>query len=264
MAESGLSIGYSDLMSAIGRYLRYGSDSSNWSTAQENEIDEYVQSGVRQVYYPPAVQGMSPDMVGYEWKWLRPTTTLDIEADTGDYDLPDDLGRVVSAFYYPSDEFKQSIQQVSVGKILALRASADISGYPYCFATRFKAEDRTTGSRQEVLFYPEPDNDWTLSYEYEAYSGQLSDSYPYPLGGMKLSELYIESCLAIAEQRTLEEFGVHSQKFVMLLMDAIIRDRKNGAVYFGPIGDGCDEIQQEFHRGYTGTTYSIIYKGNEI
>lgn len=263
MAESGLSVGFSDLCAEVGRFLGYGSASGAWSASQLSEITGYVQSGVRRVYYPPAIQGLPSDMLGYEWSFLRPTTTLAMVSGTADYDLPDDLGRVVGCFYYPADEFRVPIEQVSVGRILALRSSSDLTGYPYCFATRFKTEDRTTGSRQEVLFYPEPDITKTLSYEYEAYSGTLSNSYPYPLGGMKLSELYIESCLAVAEARANEESGIHTLNFQTLLIDAIQRDRKRGAVTYGHMGDNS-EIPTEFRRGFTGSTYSITYKGNPV
>jgi hypothetical protein len=102
-----------------------------------------------------------------------------------------------------------------------------------------------------------------MSYEYEAYSGALSDAYPYPLGGMKLSELYLESCLAVAEQRAHEEYNIHTQNFQSLLIDAIARDRKNGAVQYGQMGD-CQNEDVEFRRGYTGSVYGITYQGNPI
>ena len=262
--ESGLSVGYADLCAEVGRFLGYGSTSANWSASQLAEIDGYVQSGVRRVYYPPAIQGLPQDMLGYEWSFLRPTTTLDIEDGEGDYDLPDDLGRIVGCFYYAADEHRNAIHQVSIGKLMALRASSDQSGYPYCFASRFKTEDRTTGSRQEALFYPEPDVDKTLSYEYEAYSGALSDDYPYPIGGMKLAELYIESCLAVAEIRANEEAGIHTATYQALIVDAIQRDRKRGAQYYGQMGDSSDNSTVEFRRGYTGTVYPITYNGEVI
>jgi hypothetical protein len=263
MSESGLSIGFADLQQEVGWFLGYGRTSGNWSASQEAEIDIYVQSGVRRVYYPPAIQGVTADMIGYEWSWLRPTTTLAITSGTSDYDLPDDLGRVMSAFYYPAAEYLPPIQQVSIGRILALRAASDLTGKPYYFATRFLAEDRTSGSRQEVLFFPEPDDSWVLSYEYEAYSGQLSDSYPYPLGGMKLSELFIESCLAVAESRTEEVSGIHTQQFQLLLVDAIQRDKKSGTTNFGQMGD-TTETPTEFRRGYSGSVYGIVYKGESV
>ncbi len=102
-----------------------------------------------------------------------------------------------------------------------------------------------------------------MIYEYEAYNSALSDSFPYPLGGMKLSELYIESCLAVAESRSGDELGVHTQTFQILLVDAISRDRKNGAKYFGQMGHRDTEVDK-FRRGYTGSVYPITYNGNDV
>jgi hypothetical protein len=80
---------------------------------------------------------------------------------------------------------------------------------------------------------------------------------------MKLSELYIESCLAVAEERMNDEAGLHTQRFQTLLLDAIARDRKNGARFYGPMGHR-EEYSTEFHRGWTGGVYPILYNGDEI
>jgi len=256
MAESSLSIGFVDLEKEVGSFLGYGRTPDNWSAAQETDIDAAVQSGVRQVYYPPAVDKST---IGYEWSWLRPGFTFDIEDGEGDYDLPDDFGRLIGSLYYSANEYRSSITIVSIGRILALRASTGLTGAPYYAATRYKTSDGSDGQRQEILFYPEPDSDWTLYGSYEAYSGALSDSYPYPLGGMQLAELYIESCLAIAEQRFNDEIGIHNQKFSALLVDAVARDSKRGARFYGPMGH-IETTSIEFRRGWTGSEYPIVYK----
>ena len=261
MAESGLSIGFTELIGETGKFLGYGYKAyASYSAAKQVELSGIVQSGVRRVYYPPAI---NKDTLGYEWSWLRPTTTLSIESGTADYDLPDDFGRLVGAFHYPEDKYLDSIAEVSVGKLLSMRSYASNTGSPKYVAVRFKTEDRTTGSRQEALFYPESDDDWTLLYEYEAYSGALSTSYPYPLGGMKFAELYIESCLAVAESRINDEIGNHAQQFQTLLIDAIARDRKHGAQFYGQMGHK-ESNAVEFRRGWTGSTYPITYNGIEI
>ncbi len=261
MAESGLSVGYANLRKAVGYYLGYGQSVSDWSsnTDKTAHVEDAIQSGVRQVYYPPAID---KSILGYEWSWLRPTTTLTTADGTGDYDLPDDFGTLFGLFHFPADEYRTSIAIVSIGKLLAMRA-VDQSGPPRYAAIRYKAEDRTTGSRQEVLFYPEPNEIWALPYEYEAYSGALSTGYPYPLGGMQLAELYIESCLSIAEQRYNDETGLHTQRYQALLLDAVARDRKRGASVYGQMGGG-ERGLTEFRRGYTGGTYPITYKGEDV
>jgi hypothetical protein len=259
-------VGLPELRKVVGFQLGYGR--SGWSTAQEDEIDDVIQSGVRRVYYPPAVSpgaygAITLDTLGYEWSWLQPTTTLSIVSGTGDYDLPDDFGRLIGRLYYAPETYRKSIIEVSVGTILTGRANSNRSGDPYWAATRFKSSDGTNGQRQEVLFYPEPDTDRTLTYKYEAYQGALNEAHPYPLGGMKLAELYIESCLAVAERRIDDEPGVHSQEFERLLVDAIARDKKNGATHFGQMGHK-EAYAEEFRRGWGSGTYPITYRGESI
>ena len=66
-----LQVSYSDLCDTVSRFLGY--DPDNLTDAQEDEVDAYVQSGVRNFYFPPTVNGAE---VGYEWSFMRPATTL--------------------------------------------------------------------------------------------------------------------------------------------------------------------------------------------
>jgi hypothetical protein len=262
MSESSLSIGWTELKSEVGWYLGMGRGVDKaWTASQLSEISLIVQSGIRRVYYPPAV---STDTLGFEWSWLRPTATIAISVDGGyDYDLPDDFGRLIGELQYPAAEYRNPIPLISVGKLLSLRAETDLTGAPKYAATRYKTSTGAAGQKQEILFWPTPDESWSLLYEYEAYSGALSTTYPYPLGGMQLAELYTESCLAVAESRITDEIGQHAQQYTALLVDAIARDRKRGAQTYGQMGQPRGE-DIEFHRGYHGSTYDITYKGNSI
>jgi hypothetical protein len=262
MAESSLSLGWTELKQEVGDFLGYGRGSSpSWSTAKEATIERIVQSGVRNVYYPPALV-TRPDehkILGYEWSWLRPFTTLSLVADTGDYDMDDNFGRLYGEFHFAADQHRRSIAIVSVADLLDMRSSSDTTGAPIYAATRYKSSDGSTGQRQEALFYPTPDTAYTLSYQYEAYSGQLSDSYPYPLGGMHYSELYVESCLSVAELRMNGEIGVHHTQYEALLVDAVLRDRKHGAKQFGQMGHQ-DRVSGVFRRANS----TVYYNGNPI
>jgi hypothetical protein len=258
MAESSLSVALPELRSAVGFFLGYGRGVAKaWTATQSAEIDLVVQSGVRRVYYPSAVdariKGVQEGIVGYEWSWLRPCTTLPIVASTYEYDLPDNFGRLNGQLHYPAETHKPSIVVVSASKILEYKSISDSADYPRYAATRYKSSTGSTGQRQEILFYPTPSVSLSLSYEYDAYSGALTDTFPYPLGGMQLSELYIESCLAIAESRIDDTMGTHTEQFQYLLIDAVVRDKKRGAQSFGQMGDitvesegftraGCDEF----------------------
>jgi len=263
MAESGLSLGFTDLKAAVGRLLGYGSVSANWSAAQLAEIVGIVQTGYRRVLYPPSiVEGAA----GYQWTFLRPTSTLTITSAAADYSLPDDFGSLVGGFHYAEDVYLPMVQVVPLSTILDARSGSNRTGDPEFVATRFKSSDGSRGQRQEALFYPAPDQTRVLSYSYDAYQGALSDSYPYPLGGMQMSELYKESCLAIVEVDYLDQPGPHFETFKALLADAIARDRKHGARRFGNMGNPSEITTDVFKRGgqlHDGA-YSITYKGSYI
>jgi hypothetical protein len=324
--EAGLPLGWSDFKAEVGFYLGYGRTAGNWSSAQSSEIEDIVNSGVRKVYYPPAV---SDETIGHEWSWLRPTTTLQLslpyavgtvtiasgvvtlagggtwptwaangslqtsagrhEVSTRDsgtqvtlsdtsvtlaagatytiyrdtYDLPDDFGRMHGNFHFPINEYRDEIQKVSVQQILQMLAARDDTGAPYWYSTEYKPSTGNSGQRQQARFYPTTDTAWLMSYQYEAFQGALSDSTPYPLGGMKYSELYLESCLAVAEGRIHDQPGYHTGEFQRLLADCVRRDRRSGAQVHGNMGHQ-EEVDELFRRGWTGGTYPITYDGSEV
>lgn len=332
MAESSLSVGYTELRQEIGDFLGYGRTIASWTAAQIALVEAVCVSGVRRVYYP---MNVSAEVLGYEWSWLRPTSTLYLGASGTDgtvvgaafdsatyidwvaqgittddtveitavgdgdttvaeyeiltvavgaitlteapgdgtsltfiikrspanYDLPDDFGRLVGELHYATDDNRGAVSVVSIADLLDMRSSGDRISAPSFAAIQYKSSDGSSGQRQEILFWPKPNASYTFSYNYEAYSGVLSDTYPYPLGGMQLAELYIESCLAVAEQRVNEEAGLHTQMYKVLLEDAVARDKKRGAQIFGQVGNR-EAAYGRVRHGDTGGTYPITYKGN--
>ncbi len=336
MSESASHLGFTDFKSEVGYYLGHGRTIANFSTVVDAEVELIVHAGIRRVYFPPAIQGLQ---AGYEWSFLRPTTTLNLGAsgtdgtvsgdqfdsatftnwvtqgvttdDTVDittvgsgdttvdnyvissvavgaitlssspgdgtsltfrvkrtpanFTLPSGVSRIVGGLHYAANEYLRSVEIVSIAQLLEMRASATLTGNPYFAAVRYKVSDQTIGSRQEILFYPKPDTYKVLSYQFEVFQGNLSTGAPYPLGGMKMSELFVESCLSVAEQRSNDETGLHTNQFQALLADAIERDRSHSAQNYGQMGRGeWSHSHREFRRGFTGTTYLILYEGNFI
>ncbi|MFO7936001.1 MAG: hypothetical protein R6V06_00085 [Kiritimatiellia bacterium] len=250
MSESTLSTTYTDLMNAVRVFLGYASDDS----VNDKEVNLYVQSGMRQFYYPDAVEGVDP---GFEWSFLKPTTTLDTVADTAAYVLPDTLGRVIGCFHFEPNIHIRPISVVSEAMVLSKQQGSLIAGVPVIACIRHTDSTGASGQRQEAVFWPTPGAAYTLTYRFEAYANKLSEDNPYPLGGMKHSELLLESCLAIAEQRANDEAGVHTEKFHRMLITATKRDLKNGAVYYGNMGQ--PDSDGEYLRQHSSGV--ITYKG---
>lgn len=182
-------------------------------------------------------------------------------ADTSKFDLPDDFGRLVGSVHFSENKYRESITVVPIAEILQQRSIRAYTSYPKYAATRYKPSDGSGGQRQEILFFPQPDQAYVLYLEYEAYSGALSDSYPYPLGGMQLAELYIESCLAVAESRLTNEIGIHSAQYQALLADAVARDRKRDARSYGQMGNVENTYDRRRRYGAAYTNYPIIIDG---
>jgi hypothetical protein len=218
------------------------------------EVDRYIQAGIRQFYYPPAVQGVDP---GYEWSFVKPAATLSVTAADATVDLPDDLGRIVGDLHYAAGVYSVPVVLVSDSRMQALMQKSIDQGRPAYAAVSHKVSDGSNGQRQEITLWPIPDATYTLTYRYEAYSGKISESRPFPLGGMKHSELIVESCLAIAEQRANDEKGLHYERFVSMLVSAMAQDKKNGARFFGHMGGSGEEVVSR-QRQSSG---DITYKG---
>jgi len=256
VSESSLSVKYDDLLLEVGKFLGYGVVPSKWSSEQSVEVDMYVQAGVRQFYYPPAIPGIP---AGYEWSFIRPHASMELDEDNAVVALPDDFGRICGSLHYSPTVHCQPVEIVSESRLQSLSQRSSSSSRPQVAAVRRIESDGTDGQRFEIVFWPTPGEDYTLAYRYEAYAGKLSSDHPYPLGGMRFSGLIIESCLSVAEQRANDEKGLHWDQFAAQLVGAIEQDRKSGARVFGFMGEPS-EFATGRRRGCQ-TEYPVTYKG---
>lgn len=248
-----LALSYTDLMEEVRQFIGYPETMTADQTA---EVDRYVQSGLRQFYYPPAVQGVE---AAYEWSFLKPTTAITTEAADGAMDLPTDFGRMVGDMHFSPTVYCIPVVIVSEARMQLLLQHSVTTGRPQYASIRYKAEFGNHGQTQEVVFWPIPDAAYALTYRYEAFSGRISATNPSPLGGMRHAELITESCLAIAEQRANDEKGLHTERFISLLAAGIAMDRKGGARFFGQMGGGDVDVVPR--RGSSRASYDITYNG---
>lgn len=157
-----------------------------------------------------------------------------------DYDLPDDFIQLIGDMTYVSETFRWPvIRIVPEGEIRIKRQKQIQTGYVQLAAVRWKSSDLSDGQRMELLIWPDANEAFVLAYPYKILPNLLVTSTAEdPLGGMQMSELFMQSALALAEQRMKRELGVENALYQQMLQGAIERDGlENSSQHFGYVGD---------------------------
>ena len=254
-----LAVGYEELTGVVARFLGY--DPASLTEAQASEVDSCIQAGIRNFYYPPRMEGVDET---YEWSFLRQTCSVQTSANVGDYRMADGFGKVRGDIYFGGDDIEmRPLAVVSIGQLLAFRRR-DVKGPPKFAAFRFKQAYGTSGQFVELMLYPVPDRAYLLEFGGEADTGRISATKPFPLGGPSFSELVTESCLAIAEQRSNDEAGLHTENFRNLLVSMIAKDRSRSGAWFGRVGDRPDFVPPPAPGCRFRGGMRITYHGQEL
>lgn len=220
-----LAVSYDDLFKAVSDFLGYGTGTLD--DARTAEVDACVQAGVRQFYWPPAVDGAG---AAHDWSFLKVQGSLQLTAGESVYNLPDGFGRIYGQLKWPAGMHRPSIPVIPIGQLRHCEAAR----WPHFAAVTWRNAYGAKGQLKQIHFDSPPSETAVLSFSAEADTGPLSsDGRPYPLGGAMHSELVLESCLAIAEQRRNDEQGIHTQNFTQMLAAAISRDRREGPQNYG-------------------------------
>lgn len=239
--ESTLSLALTDLRKEVGWYWLGERTAANWSADELTQIDDIINSGLRQFYHPPP-GGIVP--IGHKWSFMEPTTTLSTVAGTDDYTLSANFGGMIGSMTYAaSDNRWVAVERIGESqlRLLRQRENGTAQSSPVKMAVRAKSSDGSNGQRFELMLWPNPDKVYTLSYRYHALPSKLTVADPYPLGGEAHAETIMESCLAIAEERQENNAGIHTAKFMQRLQASIAYDRMvNTPDYAGYNGDGSD------------------------
>lgn len=87
-----------------------------------------------------------------------------------------------------------------------------------------KTFDATAGQRWRITFFPSPNAAWTFYGRYKVRPVMIDSTDLYPLGGPAMAEVFLESCLAVAEKRWVEDSDIHQKEYQRLLLQAIDQD----------------------------------------
>lgn len=228
-----LAVTYSDLAKSVAKFLGY--DHANLTDEQKDEVDCIIQSGVRNFYYPPAMDGVDPN---FEWSFLKMEGSVVTAPGVSEYMLPDGFNRFSGAIIINDAEnfpFRTAFI-VPYGNVKSMLDNGHRAGVPHYAASIGVNQYGKKGQRRKLYLYPVPDAAYTLDFSADMDFGRLSDENPFPLGGAMYAELLRESCLAVAERDTNDEEGIHLAAFNRLIVSTIARDRKASAQNFGFIG----------------------------
>lgn len=230
MAESSLSITYSQLQRHVGRYLGWDRDPTNWTSSQTTDFGDILAAGLRKFYFPMLPDGGQM----FEWSFLRPRATLPLVIGDADYDLPDDCSGVIvpNSMTFSTGDAKRPLVKVDEAKIRSVQSTENAaSATPRYFAVRPKAHSPTTGLRWEVLFYPTPNAVLTVQYRYVVQPNTLDGTNIYPYGGAAHSHTIMSAVLAAAEAFMDDDAGgPHEKAFQEFLTASMRIDQEHGAV----------------------------------
>lgn len=270
MAESTLNDRYNDIAGDVGVYLGWGPGEKNgglaWDDEQQKRIDRYMKSGLRSFYFPAPIDG-----VMYEWSFLKPIATLTLVESVDTVALPDDFGGFESVItIQPSGTEIRAPWTIRLTLEAAVRASyaecPTTTGRPLQAAlVAEKGVSLSKSSRQHLRFWPLPDTDYEVQFQYYLLPDYYDGSKPYAYGGAAHAETILESCLAQAELKGDDMGdGPHAMKFKERLAASISMDRKNKAAFIGYNGDNSDGMENNWYGRHGWQVAGITYNGSPI
>lgn len=230
MAESTLSIQYSELQREVARFAGWDRTPANWATDNTTDFGDILKAGLRQFYYPPALE---PGQPRHEWSFLRPVGSISAVNGTYAYDLADAFAGVIidDSVAFASGTNQYRLAKISESELRALKSKATATGVPQYYAVRAKSHAPTTGLRYEMLLYPTPGASYTIEFRYVAAPDTIDSTNKYPLGGAIHSETILESVLACAEKILDDDAeGAHAKRFMQCLAASIRADKEHAMV----------------------------------
>ena len=228
-----LQIDYDTLRSEIGIFRGYRTAPSLWSADKVADVRKVLRRACWRFYWPiitkqKKYEKQEPEIVRYVWSFLKPSETLTTISGENRYDLPDDFTDFSSpGFNYAPGTEKQMVSKVDSETMKSLQAQTDLSGPPKYFTVRAKKTLDGQKTMYEVIFYPNPDDAYVLSYQYSITPGEITAENPYHLGGAQHSQTFLQACFAEAEALFNDDSnGEEEKKFRELLQVSILLDQE--------------------------------------
>lgn len=222
---------------SVGREKNLSPDPSIWDHSDRLWVDSIVQSGYQQFCTPPPLTDMRSDDEDSEarkddrrrqphtWSFLHRMETIEVNQGDSTAQLPQDFVGVTGEFVIETG--KGRLPVVPEAQLRALIAKDPNEDTPRYASIRSKMGEE--GQRYDLILYPTPKDDLTLSFRYAVNPGDLSDDNQFPYGGRQHAEAVLASCLAVAEDREKGVQGPAHAKFMERLSASIHLDKQSEA-----------------------------------
>lgn len=241
MAASSLTLTRSDILSALGMYLGWPINPGEWGQNRTSQSEIILAKGLRQVYNPPILPG---EVAQHEWTFLTPLAEITTQENVADYDLPEDFAGLADDLTFKSET--QGYYPLRICTDVEIRKRrqgvADLTGYPEMAAILPLPSDGTLPQRWGLMLYPTPDGAYTLECRYHSDPSNISQSKPYPLGGLPLADVIMASVIAAAELELNDQPGPRWEDFITKLRAAVSLDRRRNVQSLGYCADPSTDV----------------------
>ena len=178
-----------------------------------------------------------------------------------DYDLPASFGGLIGEqiVLESTDEYYPPMKVISPEQIQRFRLGYSTASTPRYAAIQPKAFVSATGSRWELLIFPEPDDDYTARYRYNVNPDAVA-SGQYPIGGAQHALTIRAACRARAEMKMGGGVrGHYFAEFADCLKASIQQDEGFKAKN---LGYNKDDSDAEY--GYDRLADGVLYNGSDV
>jgi len=158
----------------------------------------------------------------HQWNFLKKFYTFTAIADKWKYAVPEDFSELASPIFFDSSELQPNLVKQSAEQILSMRSDVLTNEWPQFYAITPSTYDIELGTTYELWLYPTPDQNYTMNYFYRFDPLKLSATTDLTVGGIRVCEAILESCLGVAETQEEDNTSTHHQAEAVKLIQALI------------------------------------------
>lgn len=155
----------------------------------------------------------------------------------GVFGLPDDCADIDGNMTFEPNEAFHDIISWPENRLRSKRhIESETNGPPQYYALRPREFTPATGQRWDIMVWPIPNEDYTVTYRKVINLDALTTGQ-YPPGGLVHAETIKEACLAAAEIRLDDTQGLHKARYQELLAKSKEVDARTGPESLGQNSD---------------------------